>query len=177
MEFVMALRSLFTIGSNKNHLLQGITFLISVLLVSTFAEAKDLQPEISFPKGKIEIISTKSKIKKTITVEFAKNEAQQQKGLMYRESLAPNEGMLFLFDFERTLAFWMKNTLIDLDIAYIDKNFKIIDIQQMKATSSLQVDIPSYPSKKPAQYALEMNKNWFQKHKFKVGDRIKIIKN
>ena len=113
-----------------------------------------------------------------INVEFAETGAQQQKGLMYRSKLPADEGMLFMFEIERTLGFWMKNTYIDLDIAYIDKNFKIIDIQQMKATTSIEMgDPPAYPSKKPAQYALEMNKNWFQKHKFKVGDLVKIIKN
>lgn len=155
-----------------------ISVIISFSLWAGFAQAKDLQPQITFSKGKLQIESPKSKSKKIIDVEFAETQPQQQKGLMYRSSLPADDGMLFMFEIERTLGFWMKNTYIDLDIAYIDKNFKIIDIQQMKATSSIEIgDPPAYPSKKPAQFALEMNKNWFQKHKFKVGDLVKIIKN
>lgn len=169
----MALRSWFIIGTYRH----SLSTLFSVFVISVFTHAKDLQPQVTFEKGQIEIVSAKTKAKKTISVEFARTESQQQKGLMYRESMPADEGMLFIFDFERTLGFWMKNTFIDLDIAYIDKNLKIVDIQLMKSTTPLQVEIPSYPSKKPAQYALEMNKNWFQKHKFKVGDQIKIIKN
>ena len=172
----MVLRSWFTIVINKKPDQRPLITLLSVLLISILSEAKDLQPQITFDKGKIEIISAKTKTKKVIFVEFAQTEVQQQKGLMYREKLPDDEGMLFLFDYERTLGFWMKNTYIDLDIAYIDKNFKIVDIQLMKSTTPLQVEIPSYPSKKPAQFALEMNKNWFHKHKFKVGDQITIIK-
>lgn len=169
----MELRFWSTTATNSRFL----SFLLTSMLISFSVQGKDLQPQITFDKGKIEISSAKTKLKKIIAVEFAQSELQQQKGLMYRESLPADEGMLFLFDFERTLGFWMKNTYIDLDIAYIDKKFKIVDIQTMKATTPLQVEIPSYPSKKPAQYALEMNKNWFQKHKFKVGDSIKILKN
>lgn len=168
----MELRFWFTAAINR-----AIVFFIVIFTVSIAFAAKDLQPHVTFNKGKLEIISTSSKSKKLISVEFAESEIQQQKGLMYRDSLPKDEGMLFLFSSEQPRGFWMKNTYIDLDIAYIDKNFQIIDIQQMKATTSIQVDIPAYPSKKPAQYALEMNKNWFQKNKFKVGDLIKIVKN
>ncbi len=173
----MASRFWSTTATSKLALRILICFTFSFVCSSAFA-AKDLQPHITFNRGKIEIVGAKSKTKnRIITVEFAESEAQQQKGLMYRDTLPKDEGMLFLFDSERTLGFWMRNTYIDLDIAYIDKNFKIVDIQQMKATTSLQVEFPSYPSKKPAQYALEMNENWFQKHKFKVGDLIRIVKN
>lgn len=154
-----------------------IALTVVILFFSSFVLAKDLQPQITFKKGKVEIHSAKTKAKKTITVEFAESPAQHQKGLMYRTTMPTDEGMLFLFEEPRALAFWMKNTYINLDIAYLDSKFKIVDIQQMKATSELQTEIPSYPSKKPAQYALEMNKNWFQNNKFKVGDSIKILKN
>jgi uncharacterized protein len=166
-----------------NDIIKSLRIGLGVLLAAVVffgqrGEAKDLQPQITFSKGKLQIESKHSKKKKIINVEFAETQPQQQKGLMYRSSLSSDEGMLFLFEVERTLGFWMKNTYIDLDIAYIDKNFRIVDIQQMKATSSIEVgDPPAYPSKKPAQYALEMNKNWFQNNKFKVGDLVKIIKN
>ena len=78
--------------------------------------------------------------------------------------------MLFIFNEELVREFWMKNTLINLDIGYFDKNKKLIDIQQMKAvTSVMQTDLPRYPSKQPAMYALEMQQTWFKKNKFRYG--------
>ena len=122
---------------------------------------------------KIKISISQGKLKKNLEVELAENTAQQAYGLMNRTKLAANAGMLFVFEQERVLQFWMKNTLIDLDIAYIDKNKKIIDIQQMKAVSSiLETNPPSYPSKLPAQFALEMNSGWFKKNKIKEGAQL-----
>jgi uncharacterized membrane protein (UPF0127 family) len=85
--------------------------------------------------------------------------------------------MLFIFENEQILSFWMKNTFIDLSIAYIDKNKKIVDIQEMKATNQMMVgDLPSYPSAKPAMYALEMNKGWFKKNKIEIGQALYFVK-
>ncbi len=109
---------------------------------------------------------------KKITVEIAETPEQHQYGLMHRNTLPADQGMLFVFKNQQTLSFWMKNTFIDLAIAYIDKNKKIIDIQEMKATNQMMVgEPPSYPSQKPAQYALEMNKGWFAKNKITKGQK------
>lgn len=127
--------------------------------------------KISFDKQKIKIGS------KIIQVEIAKTPDQHQYGLMNRNSLPENNGMLFIFENEQTLSFWMKNTFIDLSIAYIDKNKQIVDIQEMKATNQMMVgDLPSYPSAKPALYALEMNKDWFKKNKIKIGQKFNFVK-
>jgi hypothetical protein len=64
----------------------------------------------------------------------------------------------------------MKNTLIDLSIAYIDQDWNIVDIKEMKA-----LDLTPIISKKPAIFALEANANWFSKNKIKIGDKIKMI--
>lgn len=126
--------------------------------------------KVQFEKVKIKIGS------KIIAVEIAKTPDQHQYGLMNRSSLPANEGMLFVFDQEQTLSFWMKNTYIDLAIAYFDKNKKIVDIQEMKATNQMMVgDLPSYPSAKPAMYALEMNKNWFRKNKISIGTKFNFV--
>ncbi len=126
--------------------------------------------KVYYEKVKIKIGS------KIIAVEIAKTPDQHQYGLMNRSSLPANEGMLFVFDQEQTLSFWMKNTYIDLAIAYFDKNKKIVDIQEMKATNQMMVgDLPSYPSAKPAMYALEMNKNWFQKNKISIGTKFNFV--
>lgn len=114
--------------------------------------------------------------KKIIKVEVAETPEQHAYGLMNRVKLPENFGMLFVFTSEEPRFFWMKNTFVDLSIAYINKNKKIIDIQDMKAAeSSLDENLPSYPSKGPAMYALEVNKGWFERHHIKVGDFISEI--
>jgi uncharacterized protein len=82
--------------------------------------------------------------------------------------------MLFIFDSELPLSFWMKNTYIDLSIGFFDKNRTLVDVQEMKRTYSMTVNFPSYVTKKPAQYALEMNSGWFSANKVKLGSRFEI---
>jgi len=104
-----------------------------------------------------------------VRVEIADEPAEHSRGLMFRETLDENEGMLFIYPEERTLAFWMKNTLVPLDIAYADREGRIVDIQQMEPQT-----IENHPSAAPAQYALEMNQGWFAANGVRVGDRIEF---
>lgn len=141
----------------------------------TTNEKTDPQTEtnsvVSFKKGSLKIK------KKLLKIEVAETPEQYSYGLMNRLTLAENEGMLFIFKEEEQRFFWMKNTFINLSIAYIDKNKKIIDIQDMKAaTSSLDDKLPSYPSKGKAMYALEVNQGWFERNGIKVGNFITDIK-
>ena len=127
-----------------------------------------VQEGIQFKKGTIKI---KNKI---FNVEVALTPEQHAYGLMNRLTLPENSGMLFVFEEEQPRSFWMKNTFVELSIAYIDKDKKIIDIQDMKAVkSSLDDHLPNYPSQGPAQYALEMGQGWFRKNNIKVGDKFK----
>ncbi|MBN2464724.1 DUF192 domain-containing protein [candidate division WOR-3 bacterium] len=92
-------------------------------------------------------------------------------GLMYRRSLAPDSGMLFVFDSSEFQRFWMKNTLIPLSIAFITRDSLITDILEM---APLDTTTP-YISSKPILYALEMNSGWFQSHGIKPGDTVRGI--
>ncbi|MGZ3689956.1 MAG: DUF192 domain-containing protein [Pseudobdellovibrio sp.] len=142
---------------------------LSLFSISLFAEVAP-----HFDREKIEFSFNGQK--KEVSVEMALNSVQHQYGLMNRTKLAADNGMIFIFEDEQIRDFWMKNTLIDLDIAYLNKDKKIIDIQTMKAvTSILQTDLPSYPSKGPAQYAVEMNAGWFKKNKFGIGTLMKVL--
>jgi len=104
-----------------------------------------------------------------IQVEVADDANERAVGLMYRESLPENQGMLFVYPGERPLGFWMKNTLIPLDIAYADAQGRIIDIQHMEPLTE-----DTYDSGGPAQYALEMNLGWFAANGVTIGDRIEF---
>lgn len=114
--------------------------------------------------------------KQDLTVELAETPDQHERGLMFREKMGADEGMLFIFKNAETRFFWMKNTLIDLSIGYFDASGTLIDIQEMKSGKGITSDtlLPSYPSSAPAKYALEMNKGWFDKNKVKIGTKLKV---
>lgn len=103
-----------------------------------------------------------------LRVEVAETQNEREKGLMFRYSLPADSGMLFVFDREQELSFWMKNTFIPLDIAYLSSNGVINEIYRMEP---LDYSI-LYPSKKPAKYALEVNAGWFKKNGIKPGMKL-----
>ena len=106
----------------------------------------------------------------TVRVELARTAEEREQGLMYREKLERGRGMLFVFADAQTRSFWMLNTLIPLDIAYIDENLTIIDIQAMEP----QTEDP-HPSARPAMFALEVPQGWFQEMGIKVGDQAQVV--
>jgi len=95
---------------------------------------------------------------------------ERARGLMYDEHMAPDEGMLFEYPSERHLSFWMKNTKIPLSIAFINSKGIIQEIRDMQPFG-----LDSIRSAKPAQWALEVNRGWFDKHGVKVGDKINCV--
>jgi len=99
-----------------------------------------------------------------IKAEVASNEAEREQGLMFREKMGPNEGMVFLFGAPAGVCMWMKNTLIPLSVAFLDEKGKIINIEEMKEQTT-----DSHCATKPATYALEMNKGWFRQKNIKPG--------
>ena len=112
---------------------------------------------------------------KKILVEIAETNQQLEYGLMHRTSLKEDQGMLFIFKDEQILSFWMKNTLIDLSIGYFSGKKVLNEVIEMKSTSFLETNFPSYPSQQPAMYALEMNKGWFNKNKIKTKAAFKFL--
>jgi uncharacterized membrane protein (UPF0127 family) len=103
-----------------------------------------------------------------VEVEIAQDPETLASGLMYKEKLPENEGMLFVFETTRVLSFWMRNTFIPLDIAFIDEAGAIVDIQRMEALDESK----QYISKVPALYALEVNAGWFQRNNVKIGSKL-----
>lgn len=148
-----------------------IVFCLSAFLsFNVYAVEAKQNPEVKFETKKIVIDN------KTVTVEIAETDQQHEYGLMLRKSLPKDHGMLFIFETEQILNFWMKNTIINLSIGYFDRNKKLIDIQEMKATTMMQKHFPSYPSRGAAMYALEMTEGWFDKNKVRVGAKFDFVK-
>jgi len=113
--------------------------------------------------------------KQTLTVELAETEEQTAQGLMFRKELKEGTGMLFIFPSEELRSFWMKNTFVPLSIGFFNAKKELIDIQDMApAASEMQTNFPSYQSQGPAQYALEVPKGWFAKHKIKLRDKFRL---
>jgi len=104
-----------------------------------------------------------------ITAEIADTPQKRQLGLMYRNELEENRGMLFIFPLPNYLSFWMKNTYIPLSIAFIDTNGIITEIEDMEPETTT-----SHVSQFLSQYALEMNQGWFEKNNIKVGDKVYV---
>ena len=104
-----------------------------------------------------------------VTVEVAETEEARQRGLMNRDSLPEDRGMLFVYPEERRLSFWMRNTAIPLDIAFIDRTGRIVDVQPMEPFEEETV-----VSSAPAMYALEMNRGWFEAHGVEPGDAVEF---
>ncbi len=102
-----------------------------------------------------------------IYVDIAKTQLQQQKGLCCREKLDANRGMLFVYDTPGEYKFWMKDTLIPLDMYWINAEKKIIYIEKNVQPESYPV---SFGPNKPAQYVLETNAGYADKRGIKVGD-------
>lgn len=107
----------------------------------------------------------------TIQAEIASTPADRQQGLMFRQSMPSNQGMLFVFDTVSSHCFWMKNTPLPLTIGFIDDAGKLINTVDMNP-----FDESSHCPSKPAKYALEMNQGWFKKNNIKPGMELKGLK-
>jgi len=101
---------------------------------------------------------------RVIHAEVADTVAARMQGLMYRTSLAPNGGMLFVFEQPAMECMWMKNTLIPLSVAFMDDTGAIINIARMQPQT-----LDSHCTERPARYALEMEQGWFARNGIRPG--------
>jgi len=109
-----------------------------------------------------------------IDVEIADTSEERAKGLMHRESMPEDQGMLFIFDTQKIYPFWMKNTLIPLDMIWVDMEQTIVHIESAIPC----VDTcPSYTPSAKALYVVETVQGFTAKHEIKVGDKVEIRKN
>ncbi|HEY0065136.1 MAG TPA: DUF192 domain-containing protein [Telluria sp.] len=99
-----------------------------------------------------------------IKAEVAANDPQRQQGLMFREKMDANHGMVFVFEGTNGQCMWMKNTPLPLSVAFIDEKGKIVNIEDMQPQT-----LESHCSTKPVRYALEMNLGWFKQKNIKPG--------
>jgi uncharacterized membrane protein (UPF0127 family) len=141
-----------------------VTTLLAGLLLFVGADcdgkddAKYPLPTVKMPLGS-----------KTFTLEVADTNANRQYGLMRRDSMPADHGMIFVFAKEAPLAFWMKNTRIPLDIIYVSAAGRVVSVKQMKP-----YDTTTTPSDGDAQYAIELNKDAAEKAGVKAGMTLEL---
>lgn len=106
----------------------------------------------------------------TVVAEVASTPAQRQQGLMHRTEVLDGTGMLFVFEEEQELSFWMQNTYVALDVAFMGASGRIVDIQQMQPQTT---DI--HTGRAPALFALEVRQGWFAEHDITPGQTAQVV--
>ncbi len=135
-----------------------IFFVLILVLLVVYLPASQ-----SLPKKQLYIGSV------VLTVEIASTSDSRSRGLMYRETLNWNNGMLFVYKREHVMEFWMRNTYVDLDIGFFDKNRVLKVIKTMK-----RLDETPVSSEVPVMYALEVSKGWFKSHGIVPGIQFRM---
>jgi uncharacterized membrane protein (UPF0127 family) len=108
------------------------------------------------------------------SIEIADDDAERARGLMFRDEMAADHGMLFVHDSEGPQSYWMKNTRIPLDILYFDDNRRLVSQQRDVPPCSLGDQCPPYPSDAPARYVLELNAGQAARLKLETGAELRF---
>jgi uncharacterized protein len=130
----------------------------------------DDQSQKGLPRGQV-VLSTESGKEVTVRVEIVADPETRRKGLMYRQKLADDEGMLFLFNEEEHQSFWMKNTYLPLDMIFIKADLTVLGVYE--GAIPLTEDGRSVPG--DSQYVLEVNANFARRHEIKPGTKVRFI--
>lgn len=147
------------------------------MLISTGCKDKTVSPPskkidagqpVFTKEGSLTFLASDGKILSHIDIEIADNPAEREKGLMNRSLMPNNEGMLFLFDIEEPQAFWMKNTILPLDIIYVNAAMNIVTV----AENTTPFSEASIPSHFPAQYVVEVNAGYCSQYLITAGCKI-----
>ena len=131
--------------------------------------------QIVMKKPSIKIITSDNSTAGTLVyIDISNDPSEHNRGLMFRKNMEWNNGMLFVYEHDANLSFWMKNTYIPLDMIFIGKDLRIVDIKENVQPCLQQDYCPSYPSKQPAKYVLEVNAGFVQQNKINLGDKLDL---
>jgi uncharacterized membrane protein (UPF0127 family) len=126
------------------------------------AQADSGSPQLNLPRTTLRLGMF------NIDAQVAQTPEQRSVGLMWRRGMPQHEGMLFVFEQPAVQCFWMKNTLLPLDVAFLADDGSIVNIERMKPQT-----LDAHCSTKPVRYVLEMNDGWFAKRAIAPGFRLK----
>lgn len=160
----------------------GVLFIIAIIylifadliitptpVIEDKTETKEEMVAYNFEKqGELSFYTKENKILKLIDIQIADDDTERSTGLMFRDKMEENQGMLFIFPIQTYQSFWMKNTIIPLDIIFVTSDFEIIKIHKNTTPYSEE----SYPSLKPAMYVVEVIGGFTDKYNINEGDKI-----
>lgn len=146
----------------RHRSLPTLALLLALLLLASLG-CRDASSKAGLPTVPVKIGQ------QTFVLEVANDDAERQAGLMHRDALPPDRGMLFVFEDDAERAFWMRNTKIPLDILYLDAGGTIVSIRQLKP-----FDESSVRSWFPARFAIELNEGAADRSGVKVGHVVQI---
>ncbi len=160
-------------------LIQKITIVVLAIAVIGFFIYNNLlkkhEPNLEYytftKEGELTFTDSLGTLKAKIDLEIADNDYERQLGLMNRNEMKENEGMLFIFPESKDLSFWMRNTLISLDMIFVNDQKKIVTIHKYTKILSDQ----SYTTTAPAKYVVEVVAGFTDRHNINVGDKIDWI--
>lgn len=154
-------------------LFAGILFSTTMLLSCNGdpeKEAIETDP-IEFEKeGELQVLKPSGQVAASLDIEIADDDYERETGLMHRESMADNQAMLFIFENAAPRFFYMKNTLIPLDIIYFGSDSTAVSFQK----NAKPMDLTTLPSEAPAKFVLEINAGLADEWGLQVGDKIKF---
>lgn len=156
----------------KRFLYFGLTGIVLFCSSCKNDEEKEIEPQnIDFrDDADLYLINTKGDTINTLDIEIADDDYSRQTGLMYRESIKENQGMLFVYSRESMRNFYMKNTYIPLDLIFFNSDSTIVSFQK----DAKPLDESNLPSQVPAQFILEINAGLSERWDLKAGDRFSL---
>ena len=150
---------IFSFFSHRKFILLPVIFLTVISGCSA---------QVRFDKKELTIAGGNGNV--SIIAEIARTDEQRERGYMFREEVKDGEGMLFIFERDQILSFWMKNTQVPLSIAFIAHDGRILEIFNMEPE-----DLNPVRSSRSARYALEVPRGWFDRVGIQQGDRLDTV--
>ena len=161
------MRSILSARKNKLFSMLAAIAMIAILVSSCSAQsAKD--QDLNKPNPQLKTVTLKAG-DVGLKVEVAATENQRNRGLMFRKNLADGKGMIFVFDTDQKVAFWMRNTSLPLSLAYLGSDGTILQILDLVPFSE-----EPRSSERSVRYGLEVPQGWYAKVGLKVGDKFEI---
>jgi len=164
-----------TQAKNKLSIQKIVTGVLAIAVIGFFIYnnfLKNHEPELEYytftKEGELTFTDSLGTLKVKIDLEIADNDYERQLGLMNRKEMKENDGMIFIFPRQDYQSFWMRNTLISLDMIFVNDQKKIVTIHKNTKILSDQ----SYPSSQPAIYVVEVLAGFTDRHNIQVGDKI-----
>jgi uncharacterized protein len=142
--------------------------LVAAFLLSLATPGHAQQPPLVTFKHDELTITTKDGTAHKFQIELATDDAQREQGLMFRQTMAPDAGMLFIYDHVQPVAMWMENTYIPLDMLFIAADGHVVNIRQRAVPHSQE----NIPSDGPVKAALELNGGTVSRLGIQVGDKV-----